>query len=88
MKVMALDAPAPGTKQWFGLLEGQYQIPDDFDTLFQEEIEAAFYGQDRMTPLEKIFAGYPFIVVGDDPARSFAAGGTHAWRVAGDSICL
>lgn len=46
VKVMALDAPAPGTKQWFGILEGQYTIPDDFDTLFQEEIEAEFYGQD------------------------------------------
>ncbi|MCB1775895.1 MAG: type II toxin-antitoxin system Phd/YefM family antitoxin [Candidatus Competibacteraceae bacterium] len=50
VKVMALEAPAPGTKQWFGLLEGQYQIPDDFDTLFQEEIEAAFYGHDADAP--------------------------------------
>lgn len=28
-----------------GTLEGQFTVPDDFDTMFQEEIEAMFYGE-------------------------------------------
>lgn len=28
-----------------GMLEGQFKVPDDFDTMFQAEIEAMFYGE-------------------------------------------
>lgn len=30
---------------YFGFLAGQIQIPDDFDTMFAEEIEAVFNGE-------------------------------------------
>ena len=27
-----------------GFMEGQFNVPDDFDTMFQKEIEEMFYG--------------------------------------------
>jgi prevent-host-death family protein len=27
-----------------GFMEGQFEVPDDFDTMFQKEIEDMFYG--------------------------------------------
>ena len=47
VKVVPLEeAPAPGkTMQKLGFLEGQFKVPDDFDTMFQDEIEAMFYGE-------------------------------------------
>jgi prevent-host-death family protein len=29
-----------------GGLEGQFKVPDDFDTMFAKEIEEMFYGED------------------------------------------
>jgi prevent-host-death family protein len=37
--------PEPVRKQRIGMLEGMYEVPDDFDTMFQDEIEAMFYGE-------------------------------------------
>jgi antitoxin (DNA-binding transcriptional repressor) of toxin-antitoxin stability system len=28
-----------------GMLEGMYEIPEDFDTMFEKEIEEMFYGE-------------------------------------------
>lgn len=42
-KVTPVDAPEPKAPQRIGALAGQMHIPDDFDTMFQEEIEAMFY---------------------------------------------
>ena len=36
----------PIRKQRIGMLEGMYEVPDDFDTMFQDEIEAMFYGEE------------------------------------------
>jgi prevent-host-death family protein len=36
----------PIRKQRIGMLEGMYKVPDDFDTMFQDEIEAMFYGEE------------------------------------------
>ena len=44
VKVTALDAPAPGAQRRLGFLKGLGSVPDDFDTMCQEEIEALFYG--------------------------------------------
>ncbi|MDP3404348.1 MAG: type II toxin-antitoxin system prevent-host-death family antitoxin [Brevundimonas sp.] len=47
VKVTAIEA-APARKiQRMGFMEGEGVIPDDFDTLGQDEIEAMFYGDDR-----------------------------------------
>ena len=41
--VKAYEAPAAVPKRRIGSLEGQYSVPDDFDTMGQEEIERLFY---------------------------------------------
>ena len=42
VKVVALDAPEPATVRRIGFMAGQGSIPDDFDTMGQEEIERLF----------------------------------------------
>lgn len=44
VKVTAIDAPEVKKPQRIGAMEGMYNVPDDFDTMFQEEIEEMFYG--------------------------------------------
>ena len=44
VKVVAIDQPTE--KRRIGFMEGQFNIPDDFDTMFEEEIIAMFYGQE------------------------------------------
>ena len=44
VKVIAVDAPAAGTKRRLGIMEGQITIPEDFDRIGAAEIEAMFDG--------------------------------------------
>jgi len=44
VKVVPLDAPRK--PQRLGFLEGQIDVPDDFDTMFQDEIIRMFYGEE------------------------------------------
>ncbi len=44
VKVVPLDAPPAGEMKRFGFLRGQISVPDDFDTMFADEIEEMFYG--------------------------------------------
>jgi prevent-host-death family protein len=44
VKVVPLDAPPAGKTQRLGFLAGQISVPDDFDTMFADEIEKMFYG--------------------------------------------
>jgi prevent-host-death family protein len=46
VQVVALDAPVSQKKRRLGAMEGMYTVPDDFDTMFQEEIEEMFYGKE------------------------------------------
>jgi prevent-host-death family protein len=46
VKVTAIDAPSE-PKRRLGFLEGRFTIPDDFDTMFEEEIAEMFYGNDK-----------------------------------------
>lgn len=41
-KVVPLDAPAAGSITRIGFLDGQISVPDDFDSMGQEEIERMF----------------------------------------------
>lgn len=43
VKVVPVDLPKQGKR--FGFMEGQFQVPDDFDDMMQTEIEEMFYGQ-------------------------------------------
>ncbi|MGH7025260.1 MAG: type II toxin-antitoxin system Phd/YefM family antitoxin [Caulobacteraceae bacterium] len=42
VKVVALDAPEPRKTRRFGFLAGQISVPEDFDTMFQDEILEMF----------------------------------------------
>jgi prevent-host-death family protein len=46
VKVIRLDAAEPKPKRRLGFLKGKIEIPDDFDTMFQKEIEEMFYGEE------------------------------------------
>ena len=45
VKVVPLDAP-PAPRR-FDFMKGEFTVPDDFDTMDQEEIEKTFYGDDE-----------------------------------------
>jgi prevent-host-death family protein len=44
-KVVALDDKPKAAKQRLGFMEGQVKVPDDFDTMFADEIQAMFEGR-------------------------------------------
>ncbi|MDE2445639.1 MAG: type II toxin-antitoxin system prevent-host-death family antitoxin [Alphaproteobacteria bacterium] len=44
VKVEAYEQPCPDAKRRIGFMKGQIEMPDDFDTMFQKEIEEMFYG--------------------------------------------
>ena len=46
VKVVPLDTPAAHTPQRFDFLAGKIKVPDDFDTMFRDEIEREFYGRE------------------------------------------
>jgi prevent-host-death family protein len=45
VKVVPLDAPVSGERKRLGFMPG-IEVPDDFDTMFSEEIEKMFYGDE------------------------------------------
>jgi prevent-host-death family protein len=45
VKVVAIDAPAPKKMRRIGFGDGKSKIPEDFDTMFSQEIEEMFYGK-------------------------------------------
>ena len=42
VKVTALGAPSPGDVRRVGFMAGEIDVPEDFDRMGQEEIEALF----------------------------------------------
>ncbi len=46
VKVVAVDAPPKKKMRRIGFMEGQFKVPDDFDTMFAKEIEEMFYGEE------------------------------------------
>ena len=44
VKVVPIDAPAAPKR--LGFMRDAFTVPDDFDTMGQEEIEAMFYGDE------------------------------------------
>ena len=44
VKVVPIDTPAAPRR--LGFMRGQFIVPDDFDTMDQEEIEKLFYGDE------------------------------------------
>jgi prevent-host-death family protein len=46
VKVIRLDPDEPKPKRQLGFLKGKIKVPDDFDTMFRDEIEKMFYGEE------------------------------------------
>jgi prevent-host-death family protein len=46
VKVVPVDAPVARKVRRLGFLAGQIEVPDDFDTMFAEEIEKEFHGEE------------------------------------------
>jgi prevent-host-death family protein len=44
VKVVPIDAPAAPRR--LGFLRGEFTVPDDFDTMDQQEIEKLFHGDE------------------------------------------
>lgn len=44
VKVVPLEAGEAALPRRLGFMEGEFQVPDDFDTMGREEIERLFYG--------------------------------------------
>ncbi len=45
VQVTAVGVPEPTPVRRLGFLAGQFKIPDDFDTMAQEQIEDLFQGK-------------------------------------------
>ncbi len=45
VKVVPVDAPSRSRR--IGFMEGQFEIPEDFDHMFEAEIEAMFSGEEQ-----------------------------------------
>lgn len=43
-RVSAIDSPEPGNQKRLGFLAGQFSVPDDFDTMAEQEIADMFGG--------------------------------------------
>ena len=48
--VRAIEAAVEKPKRRIGFAEGQWNVPDDFDTMFQEEIDHQFYDGPTFPP--------------------------------------
>jgi len=46
VKVVPLAAQDQPAKRRLGFMQGEFTVPDDFDTMFAEEIQAMFEGED------------------------------------------
>jgi prevent-host-death family protein len=45
VKVVALDAPTGKKIRRLGFMKGKMSVPDNFDRMFEREIEEMFYGK-------------------------------------------
>lgn len=50
VKVVPIDEATESKTGRIGFMKGLIKVPDDFDTMFQEEIEEMFYGKDEAAP--------------------------------------
>jgi prevent-host-death family protein len=46
VKVVAIEAQEQPAKRRLGFMKGEFTVPDDFDTMFADEIQAMFEGED------------------------------------------
>jgi prevent-host-death family protein len=46
VRVVSVETPEPSKIRRTGFMAGQIKVPDDFDTLMQDEIIAMFHGEE------------------------------------------
>ncbi|WP_149538514.1 type II toxin-antitoxin system Phd/YefM family antitoxin [Siccirubricoccus phaeus] len=46
-KLVPLESHQEVAKKRIGFMKGEFTVPDDFDTLCQEEVERMFYGEEE-----------------------------------------
>ncbi len=46
VKVIAIDTPPAKKPKRLDFMKGQFSVPDDFDRMFEKEIERMFYGEE------------------------------------------
>jgi prevent-host-death family protein len=46
VKVVAIDAPVGKKIRRMGFMKGEISVPDNFDRIFEKEIEQMFYGEE------------------------------------------
>ncbi|HEY8577895.1 MAG TPA: type II toxin-antitoxin system prevent-host-death family antitoxin [Devosia sp.] len=46
VKVVPLDEPEPKKINRIGFMEGEFNVPEDFDRMFEDEIADMFYGKE------------------------------------------
>lgn len=46
VRVVAIDAPTATARRRIGFLRGEFEVPDDFDTMHREAIQGLFEGQE------------------------------------------
>jgi prevent-host-death family protein len=44
-RIVPLEKPVVDTSRRIGFMEGEFKVPEDFDTMMQDEIEEMFYGK-------------------------------------------
>jgi prevent-host-death family protein len=44
-RIVPLEKAVVDSSRRIGFMEGEFTVPDDFDTMMQDEIEEMFYGQ-------------------------------------------
>jgi len=44
--VIPIPESTPAPKRRLGFMKGQYTVPENYDTMFGDEIEKLFYGED------------------------------------------
>jgi prevent-host-death family protein len=47
VKVTAIDTPEKPAQSRLGFYKGAFNVPDDFDTMFEDEIREMFEGKDE-----------------------------------------
>ncbi|KAB0680113.1 type II toxin-antitoxin system Phd/YefM family antitoxin [Aureimonas leprariae] len=56
VRVVPIEADVPDPTPRIGFMRGQFSVPDDFDTMFADEIREMFEG-DESDPLRRFLEG-------------------------------
>ena len=65
VKVVPLETTKPDMSHRLGFMQGQFKVPDDFDTMMADEIAEMFYGtHEEAVETDETPVGHPHPAVG------------------------